>query len=859
MKTLLKPTWFRPRPFIALFFAVFLLSSYSGKSQGMLGSAAYNLHYFFSGVNPVSNPYHDFLYPLSAHVVDTGFYQNYSTDTNYAQNWYRLYEEMRYMNFDTTALDISDSVYVAANGFGSDTVVFGFMDYDFYGLKDGALSSNTYFIFDTIADTIGDKPGRPDHPFTSNRLFAPSPLIPSSFYSQVTFRIDEDFFFIDSWKFDWEGVTLRIDYGDGNGFHNYGNFSNPIHEVVNYGSAGEKVLFFELVQGGSTVATGRAKFKVANATVATPPDDFFTMPGISVGHYEGCEESASRKAVVFVEGIDILDKYPATNRNVSQIYDEMIDLEQLDNLRNHGYEFYVIDWENSKRDIRTNAMYLVNFLDWLKCQIPNNQQFVVIGESMGGLCSQYALKYMESEAYMTEPIFGREACQPEQMHKTRLFMTFDSPHRGANIPLGVQALYRNFYQGRMGELLGVAGRIFSVVFEDWLASKATRQMLLFHLDATDGNGNYFPHNDFYDFQDEYLRPEFCKVMALSNGSMTGTNQFNFVTNQLRTAGDLYMHVEADLYSRVLGFTIPNVQIDLDVNTNPNGAGQVLDYEYKNYEFQIKAKWFGLEVGWFPALTINHQLNAQNLLPYCTSAGGFYGTRDLTNPGLENTESINWFVFSWNQSPVGDNCTGIDSHIGLDGFLSVNFDLTFCSDGMHFGFIPTASALGMQDLVYEPATDLRGLGAGTLLNNTPYDIIQGIEFFWNDEDQNRTHLNVRNDDTQSHVDGGSTMQSCGNDVLHLNTEIGDEVLYLNNYVINHDADFEAQYDIIINMTSAGTMNPNYEYPSGVTGNLDDIYSKENPFLIVNGAYVEMRFDSQNSPSGIGIDPNPPTQP
>ena len=52
-----------------------------------------------------------------------------------------------------------------------------------------------------------------------------------------------------------------------------------------------------------------------------------------------------------------------------------------------------------------------------------NEKLVITGSSMGGQVVRYALAYMEKH---------------NMNHNTRLYISQDSPHLGANIPLGVQ-------------------------------------------------------------------------------------------------------------------------------------------------------------------------------------------------------------------------------------------------------------------------------------------------------------------------------------------------------------------------------------------------------------------------------------
>jgi len=142
----------------------------------------------------------------------------------------------------------------------------------------------------------------------------------------------------------------------------------------------------------------------------------------------------------------VLDVFPAQNRDANQIYTEMLENQKIAELKNQGYNFVVVDWKNSRIDIRFNALYVVKLIEKLKCMMDDkdNHQFVIIGESMGGIVARYALTYMETDFYqnhITLPFFTDIAdlnntpylathyeellnvpwCKEKRKHNTRLF------------------------------------------------------------------------------------------------------------------------------------------------------------------------------------------------------------------------------------------------------------------------------------------------------------------------------------------------------------------------------------------------------------------------------------------------------
>ena len=63
---------------------------------------------------------------------------------------------------------------------------------------------------------------------------------------------------------------------------------------------------------------------------------------------------------------------------------------------------------------------------------PAAEDIAIVGPSMGGQISRYALAYMEER--------NANSRNSEWDHKVRLWISIDSPHLGANLPMGVQSL-----------------------------------------------------------------------------------------------------------------------------------------------------------------------------------------------------------------------------------------------------------------------------------------------------------------------------------------------------------------------------------------------------------------------------------
>jgi hypothetical protein len=643
---------------------------------------------------------------------------------------------------------------------------------------------------------------------------------------------------------------LRIDFGDGNGWVYFDQSVVTNHAVV-YPDSGNYAVTVQIVQGNAPniIVINSAIFNkaVASGEEAVEPDFYIGNNGIRAGFFGACSDGpqaeTDKKFVIYLEGFDGTDFLPGVNRNVSEIYSLMIKDSRLVELRNFGYTFIVIDWKNSREDIKDNAMSLVKFIDDLKCAYPeSDHEFVLIGESMGGLIGRYALTFMETEDYQDGYRVGWstvEPCLPELMHKTRLFMTFDTPHQGANIPLA----YQWMYDEGASKIPIIAGysplslTLFIMMKTQMLYSKSAKQMLIYHLDnkmlvSSSGNQkvyNYFPHNDRTDFvadlQEIGNYPRYCKLMALSNGSITSAKQRqDYYPFNARVANDVLLDLEGETYTRILGIKFSTYSLALIANSNPDGNGRLIKANADKWKFRIKLFWVGVQIYRTPVQVLNTEIVAANTKPWCTEAGGNIQVAS----SIPNTRSGDLVPFllglRWDIKNNGNGNYAIKVGLGFPWLVQNNADFTFYSNGLGFGFIPTASALdwgnlntntpNSPDIVDEPWPNK--------MNNTPFDVIASPGV-------NAGHLRVNNStfgDRRNPIE----LVNCRLDALVLNREIGDEFLYLNNRILPWQSRFESELDIIVN---EGSNNPHYFY-DGInpvqfvtTGRF---YSKQNPFIV-----------------------------
>ena len=193
-------------------------------------------------------------------------------------------------------------------------------------------------------------------------------------------------------------------------------------------------------------------------------------------------------------------------------------LEKLPALRSQleqqGYDIVFLDFSEGAELIQHNAMVLVELLDWINqaAHREGNEETVVMGASMGGQVARFALAWME---------------QQRLCHNAKLYVSFDSPHRGANIPLGIQSLV-----DRLSEVWIGPGGFREAKTK--LLRPASRQMLVMHFDPN-ATG---PREAWQAWQQSpgSYPSLLCKV-AVANGSGQAVGQpgMTLGTQLMRTA------------------------------------------------------------------------------------------------------------------------------------------------------------------------------------------------------------------------------------------------------------------------------------------------------------------------------------
>lgn len=188
-----------------------------------------------------------------------------------------------------------------------------------------------------------------------------------------------------------------------------------------------------------------------------------------------------------------------------------------------------LDVDGGADYIERNALVLVELINRLKPMLDIDPatgqpyQFTIIGPSMSGLISRYALAYMEGQKFNNVPVPAGAAANYWE-HNTAAWLSFDAPHEGAVVPMGDQA-FLSFFQG-----LAESAR---ENLNNSVNSPAAKQMLVHHILAPGKTPAGAP-----GFRDRFMRalrdngepgslgyPVHLRRLALADGRLNGQGDF----------------------------------------------------------------------------------------------------------------------------------------------------------------------------------------------------------------------------------------------------------------------------------------------------------------------------------------------
>ena len=346
------------------------------------------------------------------------------------------------------------------------------------------------------------------------------------------------------------------------------------------------------------------------------------------------------KPFVFVEGIDFGNDHLPT-RNGTFGWDAfssgsatgqyaMLQLMPywIDTLQQHGYDLVLIDFHDGARDIRENAALVEKVINLCNTYKNSEHSLVVAGASMGGLISRYALRSMELQS---------------KSHCTRLYISLDAPHKGAYIPLSLQAT--------LHFMSPYSSAAHSFVY-DKLQRPAAQQLLFYQW------GVPYPllPTNFLNFQEELNAiglPRNCRTIAVANGNKDGIGLSSNITEPLLTESCNASNLIGGDEFRLKFFPLPGSN-EYEENTSTHRV--IADLKLT----EVDTDFLSLSISQYSS----RPMISVNALPFDYSCGGY-------------SSSIKEFVDAINETAAFNSACGT---INNDQFE------------LYHNFVPTSSAL-----------------------------------------------------------------------------------------------------------------------------------------------------------------------
>ena len=166
------------------------------------------------------------------------------------------------------------------------------------------------------------------------------------------------------------------------------------------------------------------------------------------------------------------------------------------------FDLVYVNNNNGLDDIFRNANLFQEALQEINSRrYTLHDQSYVVGLGMGGLVASYALSDMEQQG---------------KAHDVQKLLTVNSPHRGLNLPLGLQALLQHLRNLKfMGKQMSAEVKNLAKILDQ----KAMQQLLVYSIDE-----DFKFQNSYTGFMRRYIIkgiPTQCETVAISNGSAYG--------------------------------------------------------------------------------------------------------------------------------------------------------------------------------------------------------------------------------------------------------------------------------------------------------------------------------------------------
>ncbi|WP_064696934.1 esterase/lipase family protein [Rhizobium aegyptiacum] len=220
---------------------------------------------------------------------------------------------------------------------------------------------------------------------------------------------------------------LEIDFDDGTGYRNV-KLNEPVD--VTYPSAGQRCIRVRLAGAGRD-ATG-CRLTIAEQSAPIPDETWslyspITFQGVNATGYAyvfyGSGNTTLTNPLLMAEG------FPG-GYSINTLWNIFNEQNLAQDLLAQGYDLVLIGFDDGMTYVEANAGVVMAAVQYAINMTSSDTELVVGGASMGGLVARYALAYMETNNIP---------------HQTSYYVSYDTPHLGASVPVGVQGFIQSVW------------------------------------------------------------------------------------------------------------------------------------------------------------------------------------------------------------------------------------------------------------------------------------------------------------------------------------------------------------------------------------------------------------------------------
>lgn len=357
--------------------------------------------------------------------------------------------------------------------------------YKYNYIKPNALSNGLISVINDQAYDVFSSDGAWQNPYDDAYIFGFAPIAEISYNSTVTFVFNGLF---------TNSSINRIEFDPGNG-GGYRNVATGNSVTVSYPRNGIFELKLRVTLSTGEVLLSHSSISIDEPLPETKADGVSNPESVSEvyngttvkAHYRIAYNKTTnslRKPIIVVEGIDPL----LTGIDVDGT--SIFDVDSIPSLIKSDYDVVYVDWENSEEDIFANAALLKKIIieiNELKSLNGSSEKNIIIGQSLGGVIARIALCQME---------------ESNILHETETYVSHDSPHLGATVPIGALYAFHDLYDLWYCKLSGLSvfssqlSSINSSIKEvyDFAHSTAVKQLLVNYVNPNGELDNSYHEN-----------------------------------------------------------------------------------------------------------------------------------------------------------------------------------------------------------------------------------------------------------------------------------------------------------------------------------------------------------------------------